>query len=78
VTDSNTVNRRRPVHGRSQRRGDERFEARFAGSNPAKPAEAVKLEAKATPTIERAVELFLSDKRSQGLETAVLKKYEQE
>ncbi len=28
--------------------------------------------------MERAVELFLSDKRSQGLETAVLKKYERE
>lgn len=54
------------------------IEARFAGSDPAKPAGALKLEAKAAPTIERAVELFLSDKRSQGLETAVLKKYERE
>lgn len=53
-------------------------EARFAGSDPAKPVDAVKLESKSAPTIERAVELFLSDKRSQGLETAVLKKYERE
>ena len=53
-------------------------ETRFAGSDAAKTVEAVKLEAKAAPTIERAVELFLSDKRSQGLETAVLKKYERE
>ncbi len=37
--------------------------------------EAVKLEARSAPTIERAVELFSSDKRSQGLYTAVLKKY---
>jgi len=51
------------------------IEARFAGSDPAKPLEAVKLEAMSAPTIERAVELFLSDKRSQGLDTAVLKKY---
>ena len=53
-------------------------EARFAESDPAKPVEGVKLEAKSATTTERAIELFLSDKRSQGLETAVLKKYERE
>ena len=33
------------------------------------PAEAIKLKAKSAPTIERVIELFLSDKRAEGLET---------
>lgn len=53
-------------------------EARFAGGDPARPVEVIKLEARSVPTIERAVELFLSDKRSQGLDIAVMKKYERE
>ena len=53
-------------------------EAQFAEADPATPVGAVKLEAKAATTIERAVELFLSDKRSQGLDTDLLKKYDRE
>lgn len=53
-------------------------EARFAGSDPAQPVKTVWLESKGPTTIQEAVELFLSDKTSQGLDAAVLKKYERE
>lgn len=53
-------------------------EAQFAGADPTNPVGAVKIEPKTATTIARAVELFLSDKRSQGLDAHVLKKYDRE
>jgi len=50
------------------------IEARFRAADPTQPAKAVKLESQSSTTIERAVELFLSDKRLQGLDGGVLKK----
>jgi integrase/recombinase XerD len=54
------------------------IEARFRAADPTHPIEAVKLESQIGKTIERGVELFLSDKRSQGLDEHVLKKYDRE
>lgn len=54
------------------------IEAQFSGADPLHPDEIIRLEAHSGKTIERAVELFLSDKRSQGLDNDVLKKYERE
>lgn len=54
------------------------IEARFRAADPTHPIEAVKLESQISKTIERGVELFLSDKRSQGLDEHVLKKYDRE
>jgi integrase/recombinase XerD len=54
------------------------IEARFRAADPTQAIEAVKLESQISKTIERAVELFLSDKRSQGLDEHVLKKYDRE
>ena len=53
------------------------IEARFRAAD-SQPIEAVKLEPQISKTIERGVELFLSDKRSQGLDEHVLKKYDRE
>jgi integrase/recombinase XerD len=54
------------------------IEAQFAAADPMHPVEAVRLEAQSGKTIERGIELFLSDKRSQGLDSDVLKKYDRE
>src|SRR5260370_329395 len=43
-----------------------------------KPVGACRVEAKSHKTIERAIELFISDKRSQGMDADVLKKYDRE
>jgi integrase/recombinase XerD len=53
-------------------------EAQFAAADPAHPVQAVRLEEQSGKTIERGIELFLSDKRSQGLDSDVLKKYDRE
>jgi site-specific recombinase XerD len=55
-----------------------KIEAQFEAADPSKPISAVTVEAKAGTTIEQAVELFVSDKRSQGVHAEVLKKYERE
>jgi integrase/recombinase XerD len=39
---------------------------------------AVSLQAESRPTIERAVQLFLTDKKSQGLDSTAHKKHERE
>jgi hypothetical protein len=39
---------------------------------------AVSLQAESLPTIERAVQLFLTDKKSQGLDSTAHKKHERE
>jgi len=53
-----------------------REEDRYKAAGPSVPG--VATESKPLQTIERALELFLSDKGSQGIEPEVLKKYERE
>jgi len=52
-------------------------EEQFGQATPPATGE-VTVEAVSTPTIKRAVELFLSDKKSQALDANFLKKYERE
>jgi integrase/recombinase XerD len=54
-----------------------KLEARFRDADPTKPID-VTVETSLRKTIEQAVELFVSDKRSQGLDDGVLKKYDRE
>jgi integrase/recombinase XerD len=54
------------------------IEARFRAADPSQSIEAIKLEAQTSKTVDLAVELFLSDKRSQGLDEHVLRKYDRE
>ncbi len=55
-----------------------KIEAQFEAADPTRPISAVTVEAKAGTTIEQAINLFVSDKRSQGVSADVLKKYERE
>jgi hypothetical protein len=55
-----------------------KIEAQYEAADQTKPVQSVSVEAKATVTIERAVQLYVLDKRSQGLGGGVLKKYERE
>jgi len=55
-----------------------KLEDKFAGANSDKPVGDVSIKAEVKATIERAIELFISDKKSQGLDGDVLKKYERE
>ncbi|WP_348266518.1 site-specific integrase [Edaphobacter sp. DSM 109919] len=55
-----------------------KLEGIFRSADTANPVGTVTVEGEGKATIERAVELFLSDKRSQGLDSEVLKKYERE
>jgi hypothetical protein len=50
----------------------------FKAAAPSQPIETVTRDAEDRPTIERAVELFVSDKRSQGVSAEVFGKYERE
>ena len=54
------------------------METRFKAADPSRPIEAVTMATTTRPTIQKAVELFLSDKRSQGLNDNFVKKYERE
>lgn len=45
------------------------IEDKFRVADPGKPMVAVSLQAESRPTIERAVQLFLTDKKSQGLDS---------
>jgi integrase/recombinase XerD len=54
------------------------IEAQFAEADPSHCSGTVRLETQSAKTIERAMELFLSDKKSQGLDSDVLKKYKRE
>jgi len=58
---------------KAKRRVEDQFRA--AGGNA---VGAARIEAKSHKTIERSIELFISDKRSQGMDAGVLKKYERE
>ena len=57
-----------------------KLEARFgsATSDTSKAAVYLSLEIETATTLNRAIELFVIDKRSQGLDASVLKKYERE
>jgi hypothetical protein len=55
-----------------------KLEDKFRAADRTNPVGEVSIEAESAVTIERAVELFLSDKRSQGLDGGVLGKYERE
>jgi len=55
-----------------------KIEAQHEAADPTKPIDEVTIAAQSRPDIARAVELFISSKRSQGLEGGVLKKYERE
>ena len=54
------------------------IEAKFKFADPAKPIETMTVVADSRKTIEQATRLFVSDKRSQGIDSDVLKKYERE
>jgi integrase/recombinase XerD len=53
-------------------------EARFLTQDSSKADGPVTIETVTRTTIERAIELYISDKRSQGLNDQILKKYERE
>lgn len=53
-------------------------ELKFKAADSSTPIEALTANAESRPTIERAIDLFVSDKRSQGLNVEVLGKYERE
>jgi integrase/recombinase XerD len=55
-----------------------KIEAQFEAADPTKPISAVTVEAKGGTTIGQAIDLFVSDKRSQNVSAEVLKKYERE
>jgi integrase/recombinase XerD len=72
---------RQAAKTRSRSTAEERrheIEAKFRAADPNQPVEAVKLESQSSRTIESAIELFISSKRSQGLDGGVLKKYVRE
>ncbi len=54
------------------------IEAKFKNADPSKPVETISVAPGSRKTIEKAAESFVSDKRSQGLDSDVLKKYERE
>jgi integrase/recombinase XerD len=54
------------------------IEDKFKAADPGKPMAAVSLLTESRPTIERAVQLFLTDKKSQGLDSTAHKKHERE
>jgi len=77
----NGKQRRQSAKTRSWKIAEERrrkIEAQFEAADPTKPISAVTVEANAGTTIEQAINLFVSDKRSQGVSAEVLKKYERE
>ena len=55
-----------------------KLETQYEAADPTKRIEAPTIAASSSPTIERARELFVSNKRSQGVSPDVLKKYERE
>jgi integrase/recombinase XerD len=59
-----------------ERRRD--IEDKFKAADPTQPMGTVRIEAASRPTIPRAIELFLSDKLSQGLDSTAHKKHKRE
>jgi integrase/recombinase XerD len=76
----NGKQRRQSAKTRSWKAAEERrrkLEAQFEAADPTKPI-TVTVEAKGGTTIEQAITLFVSDKRSQGHDDNFIKKYERE
>jgi integrase/recombinase XerD len=59
-------------------RARRKLETQYEAADPTKPAEVLTVEISSRPTVARVRDLFLSDKRSQGIGSDVLKKYERE
>jgi hypothetical protein len=78
VMASSSVSRLKLGRGKLQKRRRRKIEAQFEAADPTKPISAVTVEAKGGTTIEQAINLFVSDKRSQGVSAEVPKKYERE
>jgi integrase/recombinase XerD len=77
----NGKQRRQSAKTRAWKIAEERrrkLEAQFEAADPTKPLSAVTVEAKGGTTIEQAISLFVSDKRSQGLDANFIKKYDRE
>jgi len=55
-----------------------KVEDQFRAADPTKPVTSLTVEGDSRKTIEQAVTLFVSSKRSQGLDADVLKKYDRE
>jgi integrase/recombinase XerD len=76
----NGKQRRQSAKTRAWKVAEERrrkLEAQFEAADPMKPI-TVTVEAKGGTTIEQAISLFISDKRSQGRDADFIKKYERE
>jgi integrase/recombinase XerD len=76
----NGKQRRQSAKTRSWKSAEERrrkLEAQFEAADPTKPI-TLTVEAKGGTTIEQAMSLFISDKRSQGQDADFIKKYERE
>lgn len=54
------------------------IEEQFKAADPTKPIGDISLQAESRPTIEKAIELFLSDKKTQGLDSTAYKKHVRE
>ena len=52
--------------------------AQFKAADPSQQIEAITVDAQSRRTIERAIELFVSDKGLQGVHAEMLQKYERE
>jgi integrase/recombinase XerD len=55
-----------------------KIEAKFAAADPSKAVGSITVQPQARPTIRRAVELFISDKKTQGTDEDFVKRYERE
>jgi integrase/recombinase XerD len=55
-----------------------KLEAKFEAADPSKPVGVVTVETSTSTTIEKAIQSFVSDKRTQGVSDGVLGKYELE
>jgi integrase/recombinase XerD len=51
-------------------------ELQFKAADPSTPINVITADAKSRPTIERAIDLFVSNKQSQGVDAEVLGKYQ--
>ena len=54
------------------------IEAQFKAADPAHPVRSVELQTVSRPTIDKAIQLFLSDRKTQGLDPTAYKKHERE
>jgi hypothetical protein len=81
VTAANNIGNRQSAKTRSWEIAEEKRrerELQFKAADPSTPVEAITADPESRPTTERAVELFISDKRTQGVDAEVLGKYKRE